>query len=78
MLGLWRRDLDSSGSEQGPVAASCEHGDKSLGCLKGTWFRDQLSDCYVLKKDSGPCSYVMIKNLLLVIDSYSTDEGSLL
>jgi hypothetical protein len=34
------------------VAGSCEHGDEPLGSIKGGEFFDQLSDCYVLKKDS--------------------------
>jgi len=30
-----RCGLDASGSGQGPVAGSCEHGDESLGSIKG-------------------------------------------
>jgi hypothetical protein len=30
--------LDSSGSEQGPVAGSCEHGNEPAGSIKGAEF----------------------------------------
>jgi hypothetical protein len=32
--------LDSSGSEQGPVAGSCEYGNEPSGCIKGGEFLD--------------------------------------
>jgi hypothetical protein len=32
--------LDSFGSEQGPVAGSCEHGTEILGSIKGGKFLD--------------------------------------
>jgi hypothetical protein len=35
--------LDAFASGQGPEAASCEHGNKSSGSIKGREF-DQLSD----------------------------------
>jgi hypothetical protein len=33
-----RCGLDSSGSGQGPVAGSCEHGNEPLGSIKGEEF----------------------------------------
>jgi len=33
--GVWRCGLDSSGSGQGPVTDSCEHGDEPSGSIKG-------------------------------------------
>jgi hypothetical protein len=41
--------LDSSGSGQGPVAFSYEHGEHS-GSIKGGEFLEQLSDYYLIKK----------------------------
>jgi hypothetical protein len=38
-----RCGLDSSGSEHGPMASSCEHGNKASGSIKGEEFLDQLS-----------------------------------
>jgi hypothetical protein len=32
------------------VAGSCEHGNEPLGSIKGGEFRDQLSDCQLLKE----------------------------
>jgi len=32
--------LDSTGSGGGPVTASCEHGNETLGSIKGREFRD--------------------------------------
>jgi hypothetical protein len=44
-------ELDSAGSESGPVAGSCEPSNESLGFIKGREFSDQLID-YKLVKDS--------------------------
>jgi hypothetical protein len=35
--------LDSSGSDLGPLADCCEHGDKPSGSIKGAQFLYQLS-----------------------------------
>jgi hypothetical protein len=32
----------------------CEHGNEPSGSIKGGEFLDQLNDCQLLKKDSGP------------------------
>jgi hypothetical protein len=40
-----RCGLDTSGSGQGPVADSYEHGNEPLGSTEGEEFLDQLSDC---------------------------------
>jgi len=36
--------LDSSGSGQGLVVGSCEHGNEPSGSIKGRQILDQLSD----------------------------------
>jgi hypothetical protein len=38
------------------MADPCEHGNEPSGSIKWGEFLDQLSDCYVLKKDSAPWS----------------------
>jgi hypothetical protein len=38
------------------VAGSCEHGDEISGSIKGWDFVQKLRRCYLLKKDSAPCS----------------------
>jgi hypothetical protein len=48
--------LDSSGTGWGPVVGFCEHGNKPLASMKGGEFLDQLSDCWLLKKDSASWS----------------------
>jgi hypothetical protein len=50
--------LDSSGSEQGLVTASCEHGNEPLGSIRGGEFTDQLRDYQFL--DCGPWSKVYL------------------
>jgi len=40
-----RCGLDSPGSEQGPVAGSCEQGNKPLGSIKGREFLKKMSGC---------------------------------
>jgi hypothetical protein len=47
--------LDSD-SGLGPVLGSCEHGNESLGSMKGRKLLEQLSDYDLLKKESGPWS----------------------
>lgn len=39
-----RNGLDSSGSRQGPMASSCEHGNRTLGAIKDRKILDYLSD----------------------------------
>jgi hypothetical protein len=46
--------LDSSGSGQGRVVGSCEHGNGTSGFIKGGEFFDWLIDYQLLKKDSDP------------------------
>jgi hypothetical protein len=48
--------LHSSGSEEGPVAGSCEHGNETSGSINGGEFLDQLSN-YKLLKDYASCSW---------------------
>jgi hypothetical protein len=38
------------------VSASCEHGNESLGYIKGEEFLGKFSDYQLLKKDSAPCN----------------------
>jgi hypothetical protein len=46
----WNRgELDLSGSEQGQVVGSCEHGNEPSAYIQGGEFLDQLSDWYLLK-----------------------------
>jgi hypothetical protein len=52
---MGRYGLDSSGSGQGQVAGSCEHGNEPSCSIKGGEFIDLLSDCQLLK-DSAPWS----------------------
>jgi hypothetical protein len=54
-----RCGLDSFGSRYGLVAGSCEHGDEPSGHIKGVEFLDQLSDCWLLEKDSARWSYLV-------------------
>jgi len=44
--------LAACGSGYRPVAPSCEEGNVSPLCIKGREFRDKLSDCKLLKKNS--------------------------
>jgi len=44
------------------VAGCCEHGNKTLGSIKGSKFFDWLSDYHLLKKD--PVLWILI--LLLI------------
>jgi len=46
--------VDASGSGEGPVVDSCEHGNESSGFTKGDKFLYQLSDYQLLKKDYAP------------------------
>jgi len=39
------------------VAGCCEHGNELLFSLKGGEFLDQLSDCWLLSKDSAPWNW---------------------
>jgi hypothetical protein len=47
---VWVYEPASSGSGEGPVARSCEHGNENSGSNKGGEF-DYLSDYQLLKKD---------------------------
>jgi hypothetical protein len=47
--------MDASGLRQGPVTGSREHGNESLGSIKGGEFLDYLSNYLLLKKDSALC-----------------------
>jgi hypothetical protein len=51
---VWESELDSSGSGQGPVATSYEHGNEPSGYIQGEEFLNQMSDYRLLRKDSGP------------------------
>jgi hypothetical protein len=48
--------LDWTGSEQKPVAGSCENGNGPSVYIKFWEFFVMLNKYYVLKKDSSPCS----------------------
>jgi hypothetical protein len=41
---MWGCELDSSGSGQGPVADSCEHGNETSDSVKDGEFIEYLSD----------------------------------
>jgi hypothetical protein len=47
--GGGRCGLDSSDSEYGPVAGTCEHGNKPSGSIKDGEFLDYLIDYQLLK-----------------------------
>jgi hypothetical protein len=46
--------LDSSGSEQEPVADSCEHGIELSDSVKFWEFQGWLRNCWLLRKPSAP------------------------
>jgi len=48
--------LDSSDLRQRQVQISCEYSNEPSGSVNGGEFLDQLSNCYLLKKDSVPWS----------------------
>jgi hypothetical protein len=48
--------LDSSGSGQGSMICCCERGNELLSFIKSWKFLEQLSNCWLLKKDSVPWS----------------------
>jgi hypothetical protein len=50
------RCKDSSGSEQGPAAGSCEHGKVLFSSVKWWEFLEWLRNYWFLKKDSAPWS----------------------
>jgi hypothetical protein len=39
----------------------CEFGNGHSVSIKGEEFPDQLSDCSLLKKDSAPCSWLLVE-----------------
>jgi hypothetical protein len=41
--------LDSAGSEEGPVAGLCEHGNEHSGSIRNRIFFDKLSDNQLFK-----------------------------
>jgi hypothetical protein len=47
---MGRCGLDSSGSGEGQVMASCKCGNGPSGSIKGGEFLDLLNDCNLLKK----------------------------
>jgi hypothetical protein len=57
---MYKEDL--SGSEWGPVAGFCDHGNcnKPSGCKKYIEIFDQLSDFQLLKTDSAPWRKLII------------------
>jgi hypothetical protein len=42
-----------------PIVGSCEHGNEPSSSVKGGEFLNKLSDCWLLKKDSTPLSYII-------------------
>jgi hypothetical protein len=48
--------LDSSGSGEGPVTGSFQHGDETSVSLEGWEFRDELSDYQLPIEDCAPRS----------------------
>jgi len=48
--------VDSSGSGEGPVEGSCEHGNETSDSIKDREFIAYTRDYYLLKKDSHPWS----------------------
>jgi hypothetical protein len=57
---VWGCGLNSAGSEQGSVAACYEHGNEPSGSIKGKECFDQLSDYWLLKKDSSPWCIISV------------------
>jgi hypothetical protein len=55
-----RCGVDASGSGWNPVTGCCEHGNEPSVSIKGGEFLDQLSEYFLLKKDSAPWSWVVI------------------
>jgi hypothetical protein len=53
MLKKWGQGhgVHSSGSGQGPVTSSCEHGKEASGSIKCGEFTDQLGDYLLVKKN---------------------------
>lgn len=51
---MGRCGLDSSSLRLGPVVGSSEHGNEPSGSKESKEFLAQLSDYYILKKDSAP------------------------
>jgi hypothetical protein len=49
-MTVWYYGLGSSGSGQGPVMGSCEHGNEPTGSIKAREFLDHHSDYKVIKK----------------------------
>jgi hypothetical protein len=49
---------------RGAVAGSCEHGNESSVSIKRRKFLDKLSDCQLLKKDSAPFHFPLIRRYL--------------
>jgi hypothetical protein len=47
-------ELDACESGYGPVAGSCEHGNETLGSLKGGEVLDELNDYHLWKENSTP------------------------
>jgi len=49
------------------VTGPCEHGNEPWGSIKGEEFFDWLIGCWLLKKDSAPWSWLVIRLLLMTI-----------
>jgi len=48
------KEINSSGSGQGPVAGFCKHSSELLGSMKGWEFLVQCSNHQLLKEDAAP------------------------
>jgi hypothetical protein len=55
---LLRNVTQGLDSKWGPVVGSCERGNETAGSINGGEVPDWLNDCWLLKKDSAPWSYL--------------------
>jgi hypothetical protein len=58
-MGLY--GLNASGSVQGPVECSCEHGNEPSCSIRCWEILEQLSDWRLFKKNSAPWSYLLLE-----------------
>jgi hypothetical protein len=54
------------------VAGFCEDSNELLGSIKHEEFLGWLSNCYLLKKDSAPWSWLLLFHIHIFLKSHST------
>ena len=57
---MWVYGMDGSGSGQGQVEGTCECGNEPSGSIQCGEFLDQLRTGQLFKKNSAPCSWLVI------------------